>query len=136
MTTRIISVVMIIILVVGIIAATRSRNHKITLSVDCNKAWQTWKQSVQKNQVIYVDGCFVPNPLTVKVGESVIFTDKNQKEMWIESDKNRDQLILPNFTSGQSWGEGQSYSYQFKKPGTYGYHNHVQPGDNGTIIVQ
>lgn len=127
----------LIILIFGVVMALTHRGSaKVALSAACKKAEKDWASSVEKNQVLYVDGCFVPNPLNIKAGESVIFTDKNQKEMWIESDKKKDALILPNFTSGQNWGIGQSYGYQFSNSGTYGYHNKSKPSDKGTIIVR
>jgi hypothetical protein len=31
---------------------------------------------------------------------------------------------------------GSTYSFTFNKVGTWGYHNHMNPGSQGTVIVQ
>lgn len=105
-------------------------------SAVCKKATDTWDSSRQHDQILYVDGCFVPNPLNIKVGDSVIFTDHDKTPMWIISDDKPDKQHLGNFNSGQAWGEGQSYGYQFAKPGAYYYHNKERPNDKGVVIVK
>ncbi len=135
MKRKILTVIGLLVILAGVVIIFIF-SRPIRLSAACQKAQDIWGTTIKRNQVIYADGCFLPNPLKIKAGESVIFTDKDEKEMWIESDKKGDDLILRNFTSGQSWSVGQSYSYKFSKTGSYGYHNKKKPQDVGRIIVQ
>lgn len=112
----------------------RASQQKATTS--CQKVDKDYTSSRQVNQVFYIQGCFVPNRLTIKIGESVIFTDKGDTPMWIISDSKNGQLIVPSFNSGQAWGNGESYGHSFEKAGTYGYYNKSKPSDKGMIIVK
>ncbi len=116
-------------------AVARHFKEKSTISA-CTKLENDYKPSLEKNQVLYIQHCFIPRPLTINKGDSVIFTDKMDAEMWIASDPKPENQYVRQFNSGQAWGNGQSYGFQFDKPGTYFFHNEKTPADRGTIIVK
>lgn len=97
--------------------------------------------------VTYTDSGFQPGSLSVPVGTTVTFTNESSDTMWVASD------VHPTHTeySGASRVEhcsggssaaafdqcqvGQTYSFTFNKPGTWGYHNHQMSFHTGTITV-
>lgn len=70
---------------------------------------------------------FSPNPVEVKVGETVT---------WINDDSGRHTVTSKDgvFDSGMM-GKGQSFSYTFEKAGEYPYFCSPHPGMLGTVVV-
>ena len=70
---------------------------------------------------------FSPNPVEVKVGETVT---------WINDDSGRHTVTSKNgvFDSGMM-GKGQSFSYTFDKAGEYQYFCQPHPNMVGTVVV-
>ncbi|HEX2615378.1 MAG TPA: cupredoxin family copper-binding protein [Nitrososphaera sp.] len=70
---------------------------------------------------------FSPNPVEVKVGETVT---------WINDDSGRHTVTSNDgvFESGMM-GKGQSFSFTFDKAGEVPYHCNPHPGMVGTVVV-
>jgi amicyanin len=70
---------------------------------------------------------FSPNPVKVKVGETVT---------WINDDSGRHTVTSKDgvFNSGMM-GKGQSFSFTFDKAGEYSYHCEPHPSMAGTVVV-
>jgi plastocyanin len=70
---------------------------------------------------------FSPNPVEVKVGETVT---------WINDDSGRHTVTSKDgvFDSGMM-GKGQTFSYTFDKAGEYPYHCEPHPNMVGTVVV-
>ncbi len=78
---------------------------------------------------------FVPKSITVKQGSSVTWTNKGSAGMWVASALHPTHQLLPGFDQLKSVAGGGTYTYTFSKVGTWKYHNHVQAGDTGTVVV-
>jgi plastocyanin len=70
---------------------------------------------------------FSPNPVEVKVGETVT---------WVNDDSGRHTVTSKDgvFDSG-FMGKGQSFSFTFDKAGEYPYHCEPHPSMVGTVVV-
>jgi len=98
---------------------------------------------VEENAVTYTDSGYAPIALNIKNGETVIFKNQSPQSMWTASAAHPTHRIYP--TTGGCLGStfdacagvqlGGSWSFRFDIPGTWKYHNHLSPGDTGTIIV-
>ncbi len=104
----------------------------------------------ERTVVTYTDSGFSPLTTTIKVGGEVLFINKSSNDFWPASDVHPTHQVYPNsdiqkcFT-GQTQGifdacrplsPGTSWSFVFEHPGTWRYHDHLNPGFTGTIIVQ
>lgn len=89
-----------------------------------------------KNSVTYSDSGFSPQVLTVEQGMTVTFVNRSSRGMWVASVVHPTHEVLPGFDQLSAGGNGTSYSYSFERTGEWKYHNHVFPGDTGTIIVE
>ncbi len=89
-----------------------------------------------ENIVIYTDDGFSPSPLTIKVGETVMFKNQGSRGMWVASDPHPTHTDDRDFDAHRGFGPDEVYSYTFTEAGTWGYHNHLNPGLRGKIIVQ
>lgn len=92
-------------------------------------------------EVNYSNDGFTPKTVTVQRGESVSFiNNREQRPMWVASDDHPTHEKLPKFDAGKALGRfpkpGEDWSFTFKKPGTWTYHDHADPSKTGTIIVE
>lgn len=89
-----------------------------------------------KATVDYTDTGFSPKSVTVKVGDSVTWTNKSEKAMWVASAPHPAHTDLPGFDELASVENGGTYSYTFTKAGSWKYHNHKGASDSGVVVVQ
>ncbi len=86
-------------------------------------------------RVAYTDNGFEPNELAVTVGQTVIFVNNSSRSMWVASDDHPTHTDDPDFDDGQGVGPGEAFAYTFDEVGEWGYHNHLNDSDEGTITV-
>lgn len=89
----------------------------------------------EQNAVTLTQDGFSPATLTVKVGQTVTWTNSSGSTATVNSDPHPTHTAYPPLNLG-SFANGASLSLSFPKAGTYGYHNHFNPGEKGTIVVQ
>lgn len=76
-----------------------------------------------------------PATLTVKAGQVVTWVNNSGQDATVNSDPHPTHTNYPPLNLG-NFSDGQALSLDFPKAGTYGYHNHLDPSQTGTIIVQ
>lgn len=77
---------------------------------------------------------FSPQSITVKVGEAVRWKNSTAKDASVNSDDHPTNRLYPELNLGM-FTNGHSLVHIFTKPGTYTYHNYIQPDNRGTVIV-
>ncbi len=79
--------------------------------------------------VIIENNQFIPNTLTIHVGQTV---------NWINRDPVSHTISSPYLESNapNQVNPGQAYSFQFTQPGDYHYVSQLQPNMRGEIIVK
>ena len=78
---------------------------------------------------------FLPNVATIKKGQSIAFVNKSNQQMWPASNPHPTHDIYPEFDPQEPIDTGKFWSFTFDRVGTWKYHNHLDPGVTGTIIV-
>ncbi len=94
--------------------------------------------------VTYTDSGFSPSEVTIPKGGAVIFRNYSSKKMRVASNPHPAHNIYPAaggcvgsvFDSCDNIPPKVSWSFIFDSPGTWGYHDHLNPGKGGTVIVQ
>lgn len=89
----------------------------------------------QQNTVTLTQDGFSPAALTVKAGTTVTWVNKSGTDATVNSDPHPIHTAYPQLNLG-SFSDGGTLSLKFDKPGTYGYHNHFNSSQKGTIVVQ
>ena len=84
---------------------------------------------VLRNVVLASGENFIPGLLTVTVGTTVTWINKDQDEHTVTSS-------TPGLFDGPLPSDPGQFSYQFNKPGTYDYYCALHTGMTGTIIVK
>jgi len=89
-----------------------------------------------KDVVKFTDNGFEPSTLTVSSGDTVKFENKSSDDFWPASNVHPTHLLYPGFDAKKPVLPGDSYSFTFTKKGSWGYHNHLEPDVQGTIVVK
>lgn len=93
--------------------------------------------SIAENNVVsYTDDGFSPAQTTIQAGETITFENSSSFDLWVASDEHPAHTDLPGFDAGAGIVTGETYTFTFNEPGEWGYHNHLQAGQTGTIIVE
>lgn len=80
---------------------------------------------------------FVPSTLTVKKGQTVKWVNSDVSPHRVASNPHPTHTGLPGFDSKNNIDKDASYSFNFDKSGTFGYHDHLNPQTfNGVVVVQ
>ena len=88
------------------------------------------------NVVKFTGTAFEPSTLTIKAGDTVTFENKSGDDFWPASNVHPTHLLYPGFDAKKPILDGGSYSFTFTKTGSWGYHNHLTPDIQGTIVVK
>lgn len=78
---------------------------------------------------------FVPANVTVRAGTTVVWVNASGAQGAVYSNPHPIHTDYPPLNLGV-FQNGGTFSLLFDKAGTYGYHNHLNPGQTGTIVVQ
>ncbi len=96
--------------------------------------------------VTYNGSTFSPAKITIKEGDTVKFVDTTSAPMWVASNAHPTHTAYSGTsviqhcpdTNGTAFDQctpGTSYTFTFLQVGSWGYHNHLNKGSTGTIIV-
>ena len=88
------------------------------------------------NVVKITDNGFEPSTLTIKSGDTVQFENDSSDDAWPASNVHPTHLLYRGFDAKKPLLPGDSYSFTFTKVGSWGYHNHLEPDTQGTIVVK
>jgi len=100
--------------------------------------------------VTYSDSGFAPSNLRIKLGSKVIFNNDSSRTVWPASAVHPTHRSYPDsglnkcstaeegtlFDACGSVDAGDSWSFVFNNSGSWNYHDHLRPSNNGTIIVE
>lgn len=100
--------------------------------------------SAEKNVVTYTDTGYSPGVLNIKAGATVVFKNNSSQSMWTASGVHPTHRLYPTtggcinstFDTCKGVQPGGSWLFKFDIAGTWEYHNHLNPSNAGTIIVE
>lgn len=86
-------------------------------------------------QVFFDGEKFVPELVEIKTGETVMFMNRSQGEMYVHADPSDCRGGVPGFDPVSSVGPGESQSFTFVGSGFFGYHDHDNEDIGGKLYV-
>lgn len=119
--------VIVVAAVVGIVVA--QSGHKSSTSSMAGMDMSS-SAPVAANQVTIQNYMFTPANITVKVGTTVTWTNQDAVGHTVTADTNSTDA-----PSSMDIEQGKSFSFTFKKAGTYTYHCTPHPYMHGTVKV-
>lgn len=103
-----------------------------------------YHQSKQKSETISIvttpinasvtPNGFDPNTVSIRLGQTIVWTNYDTKGHDIVSTPNKLDPILVGFKSPVML-QNQTYSFVFDKTGTFTYHDSLNPNFSGTVVV-
>lgn len=91
--------------------------------------------TTQQNTVTLTQDGFSPATLTIKAGTKVTWVNKSGTDAAVNSAPHPIHTAYSPLNLG-NFSDGEMLSLTFDKAGTYGYHNHLNASQEGTIVVQ
>ena len=85
--------------------------------------------------ITYTDNGFEPTSLTVKAGTVVKIENKSSNPLQFSSDNHPTHTKDPELNLA-TIDPGKSATFTPTKTGTWGFHNHLNAGDIGTLTVE
>ena len=79
---------------------------------------------------------YEPGTITINEGDTIIFTNVNDGPHWVASNPHPIHTDMRGFDARKALQPGESYSFTFTEPGTWGCHDHLDTATMCTIIVQ
>lgn len=141
--------IVLVVLIGGVVYLFRG---DFTEKRDEMKATSTAEEAVSQepNTIVYTDGGFSPSPLTVKVGETVVFKNESAREVWPASAMHPTHEVYPGTSiekcDSAAPGEmfdacgpvmsGESWSFAFREVGEWVYHDHLNASYFGKVAVE
>lgn len=110
---------------------TNSSNDSSQSSTPNDAVTPTGSEAV----ITYADSGYSPSSITVKAGDKVIIKNTSSRSMQFDSDPHPAHTINPELNVG-AVPAGQEMSFVVDTKGTFGYHNHLNASQKGTIIVE
>lgn len=92
-------------------------------------------QPSEEPVVEVTENAFSPSALTIKKGTKVTWVNKSGVIANISSGPHPVHNIYPPLNL-ENFNNEESLSLTFDKPGTYGYHDHLNPNRTGIITVE
>lgn len=93
------------------------------------------KMVTKEKKVNLTASGFNPQTITVKVATKVVWENKSGTTATVNSAVHPTHQVYPPLNLG-SFEDGEVMSLAFDKPGTYKYHNHLNPSQVGTVVVE
>lgn len=114
---------------------TSTRTPQPSITSTTQQQSPTNEVTKEQNVITLTQAGFSPSTLTVKAGTKISWINNSGSGLSVNSNPHPIHTNYSPLNIG-AIGDGQSKSLIFDKPGTYGYHNHLNPSQTGTIVVQ
>lgn len=146
MNNKILIAVVLAIVVVGVVALAGRKSNTQTPTQPVNQGYgsvqprsstatQTEEQT-QEATVIITDSGFEPATVTIKAGTKVVWINKSGGAATVNSALHPTHLIYPQLNLNDVPNNESVSLVFYKVGGTYKYHNHLNPSQTGTVVVE
>jgi len=138
MRNAVIAVVVIALLGIGAFALSQNKDSSSANSGATTKSSSSSSnpdQTNSANTITYSNSGFSPSTLTVKAGDTVTIKNTSSRPVEYDSDPHPTHTDDPELNIG-TVAPGSSDSFKVTEKGAHKYHNHLNPSDTGTLIVE
>ena len=126
-------VILVVVVAGGIYWMNRKTNTNQTQANQTSSSATSTTQSAAT--ITYSDSGYSPSTITVKSGDTITLKNTSSQSVQFDSDPHPVHTDDPELNVGEV-AVGQSTTFKVVTKGTHGYHNHLNPGQTGTIVVQ
>lgn len=129
------TLVVIIVVVFAGFALYKNQTAKTTTENSAEPTQAATPTNAPQVSVILTQNGFEPKELKIKAGTRVIWANKSGGSATVSSDDHPTHLLYPILNLGE-FSNGSSLQAIVASPGTYTYHNHLNPDQKGTIVAE
>lgn len=86
-------------------------------------------------EVTLTENGFQPKSITIGVGDKVVWENESGNNATVDSAQHPTHLTYPKLNLG-GFQDGEELELVFDEPGTYSYHDHLNPERVGTVVVE
>lgn len=115
--------------------ATKNTDKNESMPIPTSATNQIEKEKISEEIVTVTSSGYDPKDLTVKAGTKVMWINKSGTEVTVDSAQHPTHLVYPPLNLGR-FEDGSSVNLMFDEPGKYRYHNHLNPTQFGSIMVE
>jgi plastocyanin len=133
---KLIFIIPLIVLLAGCTSTATNTNNNTTTT--------TPQTTASDNVVTYTDTGFSPATITINKGDTVTFENIASNDVWVASNPHPQHNGYPTtggcigstFDACGNISPNNSWSFKFDITGSWGYHNHLNHTEGGTVIVK
>ncbi len=129
--------VLVLVVIVFVLSRTTLKPTEQKTVMDESPQSQSAKplEQLEPYLITVTDTGFSPSELTVKKGGKVVWVNKSSKIVTLASADHPSHRKYPALNLGD-FVKGTTVQLVFDTPGTYTYHNHLNPTQTGTVVVK
>ncbi len=134
----IVGVVAVVVLGGGFLLMNKKSTTNVSQATTTNTTTSTSTTASDKTAaatITYSNNGFSPSKTTVKTGDTVAITNNSSSSLQFDSNPHPAHSDDADLNVG-TVGKGQTVTFTVTKMGTFGFHNHFNAGDTGSITVQ
>lgn len=114
---------------------TTTQNTSTSASTTTDNSSSTNSNDSTGTTITYSDSGFSPSTITVKSGTKVTIKNTSSHDMQFDSDPHPVHTDDVDLNVGLVQ-PGKSMTFTVTKTGSFGYHNHLNASETGSIVVQ
>lgn len=129
--------VVVVVLAGVVFLGTKGNNtaNPVTQNQETNTVPTAAQEQMTKTDVAVTAQGFEPKTVTIKTGGKVVWTNNSGTAVTVNSALHPTHLLFPFLNLGE-FSNGSTIEAVFDKPGIYKYHNHLNPDQTGSVIVE
>ncbi len=131
-------VIIVIVIAGGLLAWFFLQEEETTTNQNVNKVTATNRATTDyppANTVWVMDGDFNPAVMTISVGDTITWVNKDESKRKVAADPHPTSTSLPELVSGEL-EKDDSYSFMFEEAGEWYYHDYLNPIKKGKVVVE
>jgi len=138
MNKKTVAIIVAVVVVIGGaigVYAMMQKNAKAPSNPTTSNTDETNSDKKVAATITYSDSGFSPSKVTVKSGETIAIKNTSSGDMQFDSDPHPVHTDDEELNAG-AVAPGQTVTFTVTTKGTFGYHNHLNPSDTGTIVIK
>ena len=150
---NVIGIVIVIVVILGGIwyfTSNKSKEATVPAETTVPESSENVPETQVQNVISATDSGFSPSSITIKKGETIMFMSESLQPSWPASAIHPTHTVYPGsdirkcgtqeqsamFDACKGLAKGEGWTFGFDIPGTWKYHDHLNPSHYGTIIVE
>jgi plastocyanin len=132
---KIIIAVIGVVVIAGAVWLLTSNKTAESPSAPNNQSSEKSNETTATTTFTYTDAGFNPSTATIKASQTVKVVNNSQKEIKFASNPHPAHTDNPELNTNDLEA-GDSTTFTVTKKGTWGFHNHYDPSQGGTLTVE